>query len=104
MVRPGIHTDEIYSAYRQQFAQYGLPQANFLGHSLGLTAHEYPYTGTHGGEILQENMVLCMEPFWFGADVGMGYQLEDEIIVTADGYELITDYAPADNMIRVASA
>lgn len=101
LVKPGTHTDDIYAVYRQQFSDYGLPPANFLGHSLGLTAHEYPYIGIHGGETLQENMVLCMEPFWFGADVGMGYQLEDEVIVTSDGYELITDYAATDDMIPV---
>lgn len=102
MVRPGVHTDAIYQVYRRKFAEYNLPIANFLGHGLGLTAHEYPYIGIHGGEVLQENMVLCVEPFWFGSDVGMGYQLEDEIVITKDGYELITDYAPTDQMILVS--
>ncbi len=101
MVKPGVHTDTLYDLYRRKFAEYGLPIANFLGHGLGLTAHEYPYLGIRGGAVLQENMVLCIEPFWFGSDVGMGYQLEDEIIITKNGYELITNYAPTDQMILV---
>jgi len=102
LVKPGVHTDVLYEKYCRKFTEYQLPIANFLGHGLGLTAHEYPYIGIRGGAILQENMVLCVEPFWFGSDVGMGYQLEDEILITKDGYELITNYAPTDQMIIVS--
>jgi Xaa-Pro aminopeptidase len=101
MVKPGVHTDDIYRVYCTKFEEYGLPIANFLGHGLGLTTHEYPYIGIHGGAVLEENMVLCMEPFWFGAEAGMGFQLEDEIVITRDGYEQITNHAPTDRLIQV---
>ena len=101
MVKPGVHTDEIYKVYCLKFEGFGLPLTNFLGHGLGLTSHEYPYIGIHGGAVLEENMVLCVEPVWVSAEVGVGFQLEDEIVITKDGYELITDYAPTDHLIEV---
>jgi Xaa-Pro aminopeptidase len=101
MVRPGVHTDDIYRAYREAFEGYGLPVASFLGHGLGLSTHEYPYIGIYGGAVLEEGMVLCVEPFWFGGEQGIGFQLEDEVIVTRDGYDLITNLKPTDNLIEV---
>ena len=101
MVRPGVHTDDIYHAYQQAFEGYGLPVASFLGHGLGLSTHEYPYIGVHGGAVLEEGMVLCVEPLWFGGSQGIGFQLEDEVIVTHDGYELITDLQPTDHLIEI---
>ena len=41
---------------------------------------------------LQENMVLCLEPGIFVPEVG-GAAVEDEVIVTANGCEILTDCA-----------
>lgn len=39
--------------------------------------------------LLAEGMVLCIEPLTF-VDGTFGIQIEDEVIVTADGWEPIT--------------
>lgn len=39
--------------------------------------------------MLRENMVLCVEPIHV-IDGECGYQLENEVLVTADGHRMIT--------------
>jgi Xaa-Pro aminopeptidase len=37
-------------------------------------------------------MVLCIEPYVVIPDKNSGFQVEDEILVTSSGYELLTGY------------
>lgn len=92
MIRPGAHTAEIYQAYHDKSVGYGIKPLNFLGHGLGLGLHEDPYVGKYGDWVLQEGMVLCIEPYVVLADKDCGFQVEDEVLVTANGYELLTGF------------
>lgn len=67
----------------------GLPAYHFLGHGLGLTLHEGPFIDKRSSTSLVEGMVLCIEPLTF-VDGEFGIQIEDEVIVTADGCQPIT--------------
>lgn len=60
-----------------------------MGHGLGLTLHEEPYINPYKNTVLQENMVLCVEPIHV-IQGDCGYQLENEVLVTADGHRMIT--------------
>ncbi|MFC1951455.1 M24 family metallopeptidase [Chloroflexota bacterium] len=99
-IRAGVHTQDLYGIYKKKFEDYGLPLANFLGHGLGITVHEEPYIGGISDYVLKEGMVLCVEPFLFGETEG--YQLEDEILVTTNGYQLITDITPTARLVETA--
>lgn len=89
-IRPGASTAAIWRAYLDFFQTRGLePAINFVGHGLGLTLHEEPYISRYHDNVLEQGMVLAIEPVFFTPD--MGFHLEDEVIVTADGYELISD-------------
>lgn len=88
-IRPGVDTTEIYDSFSNQFSSYGFEPVAFLGHGLGLTLHEEPYINTFKNTILQKNMVLCVEPIHV-IDGECGYQLENEVLVTADGHAMIT--------------
>ena len=101
MIRPGVHTRDIYAAFQRQFEKYGLPVSRFVGHGLGIHVHEEPFIGFNSTEVLQENMVLCIEPFIFSD--GDGYQVEDEVIVTKDGYELITRTCSNERLITTGA-
>lgn len=92
MIKPGVHTAEIYKAYYDKSVGYGIKPLNFLGHGLGLGLHEDPYVGKYGDWVLQEGMVLCIEPYVVLAEKNCGFQVEDEVLVTANGYELLTGY------------
>lgn len=75
-----------------------------LAHGLGLSLHEQPWclvsndTDTQGMRF-EEGMVLAVE-IWTGEKGGPdGVRLEEDIVVTKDGYELLTKY-PVDHLIE----
>lgn len=88
-IRPGVHTRDIYSLYNEMVTRDGLAPINFVGHGLGLSLHEEPFIGKYGGCVLEEGMVLAIEPIHVIPDV-MGFQLENAVLVTSDGAELLT--------------
>ena len=67
-----------------------------IGHGLGLNLHEQPGLSASNTSLLQENMVLSVEPFitldgvhpFWEAEEKFG--LEDVVLVTADGAQLLT--------------
>ena len=84
-----MSTKTIYDNFAKQFSGWGFEPVAFIGHGLGLTLHEEPYINTYKDTILQKNMVLCVEPIHV-IDGQCGYQLENEVLVTADGHQMIT--------------
>lgn len=90
MIKPGANTGDIWKKYVEQSERRGVePAINFLGHGLGLTLHEEPYINPYSDRVLEENMVLAIEEVIHPQ--GVGFHLEDEVIVTSNGYELISD-------------
>jgi Xaa-Pro aminopeptidase len=47
-------------------------------------------------------MVLCIEPYYMMVDENMGFQIEDEVVVTEKGHELITSYKDSSELIQVS--
>ena len=100
-IRPGVHSQDVYQRFSKKFREMDLEPINFVGHGLGLTLHEDPYINKFSDTILQPGMVLCVEPYYMMVDQNMGFQIEDEIIVTEKGYELITNYQDSSELIEV---
>jgi len=75
-----------------------------LSHWLGLDVHDVGHYGTDRDRILEPGMVLTVEPGLYiapDADVpvqyrGIGIRIEDDIIITADGNENLTDSVVKD--------
>lgn len=88
-IRPGVRADEVWRAFVGDFEQRGLePAIGFLGHGLGLSLHEEPYIAPHSETVLEEGMVLAVEPIYRRGT--SGFHLEDNLIVTAMGVENMT--------------
>lgn len=60
-----------------------------LGHSLGIEIHEEPRFSASCNILLEENMILTVEPGIY-LEGKFGVRIEDVVIIQRDGYENIT--------------
>lgn len=63
-LRPGVPVSDIARFVRKELSRLrpDALQAGTIGHGVGLQAHEYPDITSDSSELLQENMVLAIEP------------------------------------------
>jgi Xaa-Pro aminopeptidase len=90
-VRPGVMACDVDAAARGYIAEagYGPYFSHGLGHGLGLQVHEAPSLRPTSQTVLQPGMVVTIEPGIYLPDWG-GVRIEDDILVTADGAEVLT--------------
>ncbi len=90
-VRPGIKCSEIDNICRTYIASKGY--SNFFvhstGHGLGIDVHEYPYVSPTSDIILEEGMVITVEPGIYIEGIG-GARIEDDVLVTKDGAKILS--------------
>ncbi|MBO8159228.1 MAG: aminopeptidase P family protein [Thermosyntropha sp.] len=99
MVKAGVSCREVDKAVRDYLEGCGLGEyfVHSTGHGLGLEIHENPALSPHCDIILQENMVVTVEPGVYVPGTG-GVRIEDTVIVKQDGCEIITR---ADKELRI---
>jgi Xaa-Pro aminopeptidase len=104
MVKPGVAGRDIYIAVCELFHDAGFPTGHHkqpgevledgffhgLGHGVGLEVHEQPWLSRYPGELV-EGDVITLEPGLYRQGFG-GCRLEDIVLVTSDGAELLTQY------------
>jgi Xaa-Pro dipeptidase len=92
-IKAGVPMREIDLAARKviQKAGFGEYAIHRTGHSIGITHHESPYIRYDEEQLLEENMVFTIEPGMYIPNLG-GYRHSDTVIVTKNGFEMITDY------------
>jgi Xaa-Pro dipeptidase len=92
-LEPGAELAELDRLVRDGIAEAGYPgqPSHPIAHGVGARAHEPPYAHQAGGGIIQEGMVLAIEPgaYWEG---GGGLRVEDNFLVTADGAEQLSSF------------
>jgi len=93
-VRAGAATAEVDAVARDYLKQagYGEYFTHGLGHGVGLQIHEQPRLSPKDHHILQEGMVVTVEPGLYLAGRG-GVRIEDTVLVTAQGCEILTPVA-----------
>jgi Xaa-Pro aminopeptidase len=102
VVREGQTGASVDAAARQVLESRGLGQAfsHSTGHGLGLDVHEAPRLAraeSGAVETLRAGMVCTIEPGAYVDGLG-GARLEDDVLVTPDGCEVLTD-APRDLLV-----
>ncbi len=99
-VKPGVKACRVYDAYLKTWTSFGLKPVRFIGHGLGLSTHERPLLSDFDEIVLQEGMVFCIEPLLLVPGVE-GYHLEDEILITEDGCEVLTDLMETSELYEI---
>ena len=91
MVRAGQSCREIDRAVREKLKAFGLDPyfIHGTGHGLGLEIHEQPRLSPLSEAVLEENMVVTIEPGIYIAGWG-GLRIEDSVIVKDSYGEVIT--------------
>jgi Xaa-Pro aminopeptidase len=110
LVRPGGTTAEIAAVWPKA-EEFGFPneEAAFAlqyGHGIGLAIWEKPVISRlvsfdHPCEI-KPGMVFALETFWPSTDGWSAARIEEEIVVTATGHEVITKF-PAEKLLVAGS-
>jgi Xaa-Pro aminopeptidase len=91
MVKPGIKVSDVYATAEKELRAADLKQINAaFGHGLGVECMEKPIISKDEDMELMEGMVLNIDIPYLELGWG-GVQLEDTILVTDDGFELITN-------------
>ena len=104
-IRPGVRGVELFGIACELFERHGYPTQrtkrpghvldegffHSLGHGVGLDVHEQPGLGRLGQQELVPGDVLAIEPGLYRKGFG-GCRLEDLVLVTEDGCEVLADY------------
>jgi Xaa-Pro aminopeptidase len=62
-----------------------------FGHGVGLAVHDVPLGG-----VLKEGMVFAIEPALYYPEKGFGVRIEDTVLITATGCEVLTKDVPKE--------
>ncbi|MEZ4661141.1 MAG: Xaa-Pro peptidase family protein [Caldilineaceae bacterium] len=92
LVKPGAVAREIDQKVRNFISDRGYPvYPHHTGHGVGVTGHEAPRIVPYCEDVLEAGMVIMLEPGTYEPGVG-GARLEDAMLVTADGAEILTKH------------
>ncbi|MGA3361003.1 MAG: Xaa-Pro peptidase family protein [Solirubrobacteraceae bacterium] len=92
-VRPGASLAELDTLIREGIAALGYPgqPSHPICHGVGARAHEPPFAHARQAAVIEEGMVLAIEPAVYWPEGG-GLRLEDNFLVTAGGAEKLSSY------------
>jgi Xaa-Pro aminopeptidase len=106
LIKPGVTTADVVSIWPKA-EEFGFPneEAAFAlqyGHGVGLAIWEKPVFSRMVSfvhpEVIQEGMVFALETFWPADDGWSAARIEEQLVVTADGCEVITRF-PAEELM-----
>jgi Xaa-Pro dipeptidase len=106
IIKPGATTADVVSLWPRA-TEFGFPDETAAfglqyGHGVGLSIWEKPIfsrlVSLDHPEPLEEGMVFAIETYWPASDGWSAARIEEELVVTADGCEVITKF-PAEELL-----
>lgn len=93
MIKPGIACLAVDDAVNQIFSNFDCNKfaLHHQGHGLGLEFHESPFLDTGDPTILEEGMVISVEPGLYVPGLG-GFRNSDTVLITTTGVDILTPY------------
>ncbi|MFD2043434.1 M24 family metallopeptidase [Ornithinibacillus salinisoli] len=97
--KPGTRIGDLDKVARDIITEagYGEYFPHRIGHGMGINVHEFPSMSHLNDGILKEGMIYTIEPGIYLPGIG-GVRIEDDVLITADGYETLTKF-PKDLQI-----
>ncbi|MEM0449295.1 MAG: aminopeptidase P family protein [Methanomassiliicoccales archaeon] len=91
IIREGVSAKEVDAAARKVIdsSRFKNLMVHSVGHGIGLSVHDGGRLSPESELILKENMVFTVEPGIYIKGKG-GVRIEDDVIVTKDGCEILT--------------
>ncbi len=97
---PGRPASDVFHAVAAEFDKRGMAfSMPHVGHGLGIGLHEFPILEPANEQLLEVGMVVNVEPMFKASARGECYHVEDLAVVTADGFELLTQ--PQSALLRI---
>lgn len=95
-IRPGVNGKAVDAVAREHIDQAGYKGrfSHSLGHGTGLMVHERPRLTPHRDDVLEEGMIVTVEPGIYIPDWG-GVRIENQVVIRADGAEVLNRSDPS---------
>jgi Xaa-Pro aminopeptidase len=92
-LKPGAKASDASKAAAAAFASFGLPNAHYTGHQVGVTVNEHPRLVPYDHSMIEPGMVFSVEPGAYGGDAyPFGSRSEKMVLVREDGPEILSDF------------
>jgi Xaa-Pro aminopeptidase len=106
LIKPGVTTADVAEVWpKAQDFGFANEEAAFalqFGHGVGLSIWEKPVfsrlVSIDHPEPIEEGMVFALETFWPAADGWSAARIEEQLVVTSDGCEIMTRF-PAEQLM-----
>lgn len=88
-VKPGVKVRDLFEMALKSLGEWGEFFKHALGHGVGLEIHESPRLSLNSEEVLEEGMVITIEPgVYLRGEFGI--RIEDTIVIRKNGPQILT--------------
>lgn len=93
-IKAGVLGKDVHEKVRMfiDSSGYGGKFIHGLGHGLGMSVHDHPAMGINSQAVLEQGMVVTVEPGIYILDYG-GVRIEDDVVVNKEGVEFLSKFS-----------